>query len=338
MAYWLKKTTFEPFNDTQYSYGVRNLGPGVPTVSGSTNLSALDNYRQGVNLRTVGDIYRSNQVKISVGDSFSDLGAKPNGRLSHLSKFQTFGQAMSIVQFTENVSFDDSHKQIEGNVLLDNGNRIPNTVEYLVNSVEVAEGRMDPSEIYPIYMNGGPQLSEEAVIEPLPIPYHLATNESPQELGRGFFATIEGGNVGDERRFGSSVTNQRVDRDLLSTDNKKRPFLEQGAVDFFIRDPDNQNHILNVVHARPGFVQDQTVFAKIEPWRDEAPGLYWARETATVDLVGKTQHLLGNYTTDDTELQTRDKRSSTAGFSYYGPNAGYYGTDSVAFGNLLRGT
>ena len=35
--------------------------------------------------------------------------------------------------------------------------------------------------------------------------------------------------------------------------------------------------------------------------------------------------------------ETRDQKSATAGFTYYGGNSSLYGTDSIAFGGYFRG-
>jgi hypothetical protein len=335
MAYWITQTGFEPFNDTSDYYG--HTLKASAAVSGGMDTSAIDNYREGTNLRTMIDLYRSTQVKISVLDGSQELTVKPNGKLTHQSTLQTYGQAVSIVQFTGNSLFNDSIQGVEGFRVQQNGIRRAATVDYLVKSGLVVEGLMDAAEVFPLYMNGGPQYIEEAIIEPFVIPNRLPSNESPQEVSRGIFAFLEAGNFGDERRFGSSRNEQMVDREQPRV---VRPYLEEGAANIIIKDL--AGNVVKVVQTRPSYIPDQTKEAKISPWLDEDQNKYMPRFTNTLDLlqscVGGKALYTRNYGTDSTEIQSRDQKSSTAGFSYYGPNAGYYGTDSVAFGGLLRGS
>jgi hypothetical protein len=196
-------------------------------------------------------------------------------------------------------------------------------------------------------MNGGPQFYEESIIEPFPLPFRLATNESPQEQIRGVYAFLEAGNIGEERRFGTNITEQMIYKDQPAM---VRSFLEYGASYLIVTN--SLGTVIGVVDTRPNAIMDQTVQPKLKPWVDQANGEYFPALTNTIDLLGVTVtssivnlngEVVGsttqpffseNYDISDSYLQTRDQKSATAGFTY---GNGLYGTDSVAFGGMYRG-
>ena len=332
MPYWVRDTEFKPFNDSSNYYGRTNIS----VVTGGMNTSVVDNYREGINLRNFIDVYKSTQVKVSFLDGQQDMKMNPNSTLNHESTFQTYGQAVDFIQFTGNKLFNDSHKSYEKTRANKNNIQISSVVDYLIDNGNIVDGVLDADNVYPIYLNGGPQFIEEAIVEPLPIPYRLPTNESPQELARGIFAFYEDGNYGDERRFGANEIQQAQYRDQPLV---VRPYLEYGS-DYLIITASGKTQIVNI---RPSAIPDQTFVPKIKPWVDEPPGNYFPSLIGTsLGLVSVTvnglPYCFNNYETSFSSLQTRDQKSSAAGYSYYGPNAGYYGTDSIAFGGLLRGT
>ena len=325
MSYWAPNNFFQPFVDNAFHYGKTNR---YLTTSDGISTTAIDNFREGVNLRTSAELFRSNQPKVFVTDGSEDLDIRPNGNISHETSFLTFGQAVDFVQYTGNSLFDDAHVGIEAS----NG-----TLNYLINIVEVVEGNLDAGAIFPIFMNGGPQFLEEAIIEPFTIPDRLPSNESSQELARGIFATLEGGGKPDERRFGTSVVNSYIDREepLMV-----RPYLEFDANNIIITG--NNGDVIKVITTRYSAISDQTVFSKIFPWVDEDRGVFFPRITNTVDLLSASYngfpYYHRNYETSDTMLQTRDQKSAVCGYGYYGGDAALYGTDSVAFGGYFRGS
>ena len=345
MPYWVIDQYFKPFVDTANYYGKTNRNL---VVSGGMPTREIDIYREGVNLRTIQDIYSSNQIKAIFEDGTQDHEVKPNGELSHQSAFITYGQAGDFTQYTCNSLFNDSHVGVEGTMLGDNGVRISKTTNYLIESGLIVEGYLNADDVYPIYMNGGPQFYEESIIEPFPMPYRLATNESPQEQIRGVYAFLEAGNIGDERRFGTNIVEQMVYRDEPLA---VRSFLEYGASYLIVTN--SSGNVVGVVDTRPNAILDQTVQPMFEPWVDEANGQYFPQLTNTIDLLGVTVtssivnlngEVVGTRTQpffsencdfSDSYLQTRDQKSATAGFTY--GNVALYGTDSVAFGGMFRG-
>ena len=308
-------------------------------MSGGISTKNIDIYREGVNLRTTQDVYSSLQPKLIVQDGSQANIAKPNGEIIHESTFTTYGQAGDFIQYTANTLFNDSHVGVEGTILNSNGVRISKTTNYLIESGYIVEGIINADDVYPIYMNGGPQFYEESIIEPFPMPFRLATNESPQEQIRGIYAFLEAGNVGDERRFGTDIAEQRVYREFPTV---VRSFFEYGANYYIVTG--STGKVIDVINTRPNAILDQTVQPQLKPWVDEANGQYFPDLTNTTDLLGVTvattqqPFFSENYGLSDSELQSRDQKSSTAGYSYYGGNASLYGTDSIAFGGYYRGS
>jgi hypothetical protein len=344
MAYWVIDQSYKPFVDIENYYGRTNRNL---VVTDGMSTKAIDIYREGVNLRTVQDVYSSNQPKIIVQDGTQDSIARPNGEIIHESSFITYGQAVDLTQYTSNKMFNDSHVGVEGTTLNGNGVRISKTTNYLIESGLIVEGYINADDVYPIYMNGGPQFYEESIIEPFPLPFRLATNESPQEQIRGVYAFLEAGNIGEERRFGTNITEQMIYKDQPAM---VRSFLEYGASYLIVTN--SLGTVIGVVDTRPNAIMDQTVQPKLKPWVDQANGEYFPALTNTIDLLGVTVtssivnlngEIVGsttqpffseNYDISDSYLQTRDQKSATAGFTY---GNGLYGTDSVAFGGMYRG-
>lgn len=345
MAYWVTDRFFEPYVDTANHYGKTNRNL---VVSGGMSTRNIDIYREGINLRTVQDVYATTQLKLIVQDGTQNNLSKPNGEMIHESPFITYGQAGDFVQYTSNTMFNESHVGVEGTIIDANGTRISKTVNYLIESGLIVDGLLNADDVYPIYMNGGPQFYEESIIEPFPSPFRLATNESPQEQIRGVYAFLEAGNVGDERRFGTDIVEQMIYRDQPTM---TRAFLEYGA-NYLLVTASNGT-VIGTIDTKPNAIMDQTVQPKFKPWVDESFGQYLPELTNTIDLLGvmvtssvvnlggevvgtRVQPFFSNNCSfSDSYIQTRDKKSATAGFTY--GNA-LYNTDSVAFGGLYRGT
>ena len=334
MAYWIppEEIGFSPFVDEPFFYGKTNKN--LVTTNG-IDTTAIDNFREGVNLRTYTELFRSNQPKIFFVDGVSDIGALPNGNLTHQSAFFTPGQAVDFIQYTNNHLFDDAHLIVETR----RKSGFSPMVDFLKLQKAIVVDGLDANVVYPLQLNGGPQYLEEAIIEIFPLPFRLATIESPKEQSYGIFGEfLDGGDYDDESRFGSVVVEQFVERNI--NPESVRYYLEFGGQ--FILVQDESKKIIGKVEPHPSAVADDSVFKKITPWLDEARNQYFPRFTNTLNLLGVMvngeQYFTRNYGTTNVELQTRDKKSSTSGRSYYGPNVGYYGVDSIAFGGLLRGS
>ncbi len=274
--------TIQPFNDIPFHYGKVNRRM---VVSGGIDTTAIDNFREGVSVRTTQDIYGSNQIKIF----FCDPVTQPNGLATHEAPFvNSFGQPPLIVGTP---TFTDSTLLIEGET---STNQIPRMVDYLISSDKPTTGS------YKTYTNAGNGFREEAIIP------------SPTTHGN-----LENGSL-------SSVGNPEVEQMVFRRKNGYvRPFLEQDAWVL------STNNVIST-----GLTVSDKLIPEIVPWADEGEGNYFP------ELLGASDLVKGNeaYNPSDSFLQTRDKKSATAGYSYYGGNAAVYGTDSVAFGGLFRGS
>jgi hypothetical protein len=337
MPYWVTDSCFQPFNDTANYYGKTNRNL---TVSGGIDTKPIDTFREGVNLRTIGDIYDTMQLKIVFEDGSQAMEVKPNGELTHQSTFITYGQAGDFIQFTCNPVFNDQIAGVEGTIL-NGSSRLNRTALYLQQTSGLVEGTIAADQVFPIHLNGGPQFQKESIIEPLTIPERLQTNESSQELVTGIYAFLETGNYGDERRYGNTILEQLQYRTQLTT---TRAFLESDAN--YILFSGSNGIVSNSVDIKPNAIFGPTVYSKIEPWVDQPLGAYFPELLNATDLLnvpvttstGIVQPFYSNnYEITDSNLQTRDQKSATAGFTYYGGNSSLYGTDSIAFGGYLRG-
>lgn len=338
MPYWVNNTFFQPFNDTANYYGRTNRNL---TTTDGIDTKPIDNFREGVNLRTINDIYNTMQLKIVFEDGSQGMEVEPNGELTHQSTFITYGQAGDFVQYTCNTAFNDQIAGVEGTVL-DGNTRLSRTALYLQQTNDIFLGTVQTSDVYPIYLNGGPQFEEESIIEPLTIPERFQTNQSTQELANGVFGFLESGNIVDKRRYGTDILEQLQYRSQTTT---VRAYLETDAN--YILFTGSYGEVTNVVDIKPNAIFGPTVYSKIEPWVDQPLGAFFPDLLNATDLLkvpvttsaGIIQPFYSNnYEITDSNLQTRDQKSSTAGFTYYGGNSSLYGTDSVAFGGYYRGT
>lgn len=338
MPYWVNNTFFQPFNDTANYYGRTNRNL---TTTDGIDTTPIDNFREGVDLRTISDIYNTMQLKIVFEDGSQAMEVDPNGELTHQSSFITYGQAGDFIQYTCNTAFNDQISGVEGTVL-DGNSRLSRTALYLQQTSGLVAGTTQPSQIFPIYLNGGPQFQEESIIEPLIIPQRLQTNQPTQELANGVFAFLESGNIVDEKRYGTDIVEQLQYRSQLTS---IRPYLELGAN--YILVTGSNGLVLNSVDIKPNAIFGPTVYSKIKPWIDQPLGAFFPELLDATNLLkvpvttsaGIVQPFYSNnYEITDSDLQTRDQKSATAGFTYYGGNNSLYGTDSVAFGGYYRGT
>lgn len=337
MPYWVTATgSYKPFNDNEFHYGKTYR----TSVTGGIDTREVDNYREGINLRTINDIFNSTQLKVTFTDGNGDLTSKPNGELSHEATFVIPGQAPSFVQFTNNNLFADHISGFEG-YYLSGSTRLPRTVQYLVNSAKIVEGSLSSSAVFPFYLNGGPQNEAEAIVELLPVPNRLPTNEPVRQLSRGVYAELGVSAPGSEKLYGLQSINQMVPRYPTTVVDA---FLEQGSQ--YIIVTSSVGEVIKVVTYKPGATLGPAFQPVNRPWLDEDPGAYLPKLVGADDLLLASASFSGsttpfcNFGNDvfTTELQTRDMKSSTAGFDYYGPNASVYGTNSRAFGNRLRGS
>lgn len=169
----------------------------------------------------------------------------------------------------------------------------------------------------PIEFNDGPQQQDDGSIEPLTIPFKKHSNEGP------YYAHAIRGEVADGNNFdsyilrSSSRTEQFID---LAPPPESRFFLDEGGGYF-------------------GNVPIDGYKARIErksiPFNETLP--YNPREKLRTTNVTFLEIASKGGQTEN-GLLPAGKKSTCAGWSYYGLNAGQYGTDSIAFAGWSRGS
>lgn len=271
---------FTPFDDTQTP-----RRDAEPTTDGY-DTSAIDYYRQGVEITT-------NRVRF--------MGAQPkiwSGELDGATNVTTYGQFVGYV--------DSNAKELGGKF------------EDLPKFDPVAYISMGNDYPGPIEFNDGAPQANEAVIEPLTIPFRRPANEGPY-YAHGVHGSLEDGNDFDSYIVrGSSRIQQFYD---LRPTPQVRPFLDEGGDSFggIRRDP----YVSPVVKEIIPFDDANTFSPDKRLQTSEAAFL----SAASAGIV-----------TGEEDMLPYAQKSSAAGSTYYGLNAGQYGTDSIAFGGWARGS
>ena len=281
MAYWIT-SSFVPFDDT-LAVPTKQVQLSDPR----TNTSQFDRFRQGVELKTLNQLYGSTQPKIWGGsvDHF--------GRIRHDQDFNTYGQAVDFSQFEGSGLWTDTTKF--------------NVVEYMVS------GSSYPT---PILFNDGPAKQQEAIIEPLTIPFRLPSTE--------------GGKPARSVKGGIDLTVDYFYSCDPNVNTTYQPFLDEGE------------HLFG--DTRLGSIRIQgyvsPVISTTLPFNDTTEqNIYVKRLNLNSGMTGSFQVMNSNVQDNgETLIPDSRLRSSTAGFSQYGPNIARYGTDSVAFSGWLRGS
>lgn len=156
MSFWITGS-IAPFDDTRQP-------PSKVALSEDPHINMRDvsSYRQGVEIRTVHQLYGSNQPKVWGGS------IDVYGNINHQQNLNTLGQSVSFADFYHSSLQED----------------LPNfnPVDFLVMA-----------EYYPlpVWTNQGPQQDQEAILEPLPISTRLPTIEGVNNSARGVRGEID---------------------------------------------------------------------------------------------------------------------------------------------------
>lgn len=281
-------TSYFPFNDT----GQDRLD-GVIAISEQTGSSystrEIDAYRQGVEITSPHQLYTGNQPKLW------------SGNLSHAIRLVTYGQARSWTEYENTKIFDD---QV-----------IPFDQQAYIESPETYP--------MPIYLNDGPQSEEEAIVEPLTIPFR----KSPQEGARP--ARSPKGSLEDGNGFDSPIgaTNRILQFEDYSAPLTQRYFLD-GGVGYI-------GEVTGSILRMDGYVSYiERMGAPFNDTFDEQ--IVSQIDTTDVTFVAALKAL--KIELDEDIRGTYTQKSAAAGTSVYGPEQGRYGTDSIAFAGRLRGS
>jgi hypothetical protein len=237
------------------------------------------------------DLYRQG-VEITT-DRVRFLGSQPKMWSGEITGYSTI------------VTFGQNPGTIDGNAI-----GLESKFEDLPEFNPVAFLTLGAAYPLPITFNDGPSEETEATIEPFVVPFKKPTNEGPY-YAHTVRASYEEGNIEGHIVKSTNRIEQFVDlRPSLDT----RFFLDEGA-DYFgnlPRDP---------CVADVGFLP--IPFDDTLPYSPD-------NKLTTVNSVFH-QVIRDGSETGEVDFLPYSKKSTPAGFSCYGLNAGQYGTDSVAF-------
>jgi hypothetical protein len=290
MAYWVTGSVV-PFDDTLSSPILISS-----TTEPDTTTTDIDVYRQGVEITSVKYMYIGTQPKFWAGyiDYWGQVHHTPEVSIN------PYGQAVSFTEFYNSTIWNDVSKF--------------DPVAY------ITLGSAYPA---PVTLNGGPQDAEEAIIEPLTIPFRLDTNESYPYM-HGVYGEYEDGN--------------NFDAALNLSANKTEQFIEYNqpiVARYFL---DEGERLIGSTFAGsikiPNWLPNIT--RTLSPFTDQNNEYITSRLAASVTMFGAIANM--DYGLNDEDLRDIGKRSACAGYTGYGPNYALYGTDSLAFVWRARGS
>ena len=154
------KSEFTPFDESRAGAIQRAAYDSTITDRKGTDTSAIDSFRQGIELTS--QAYR-----------FKGLGAKIwAGNVEGYTTVRTFGQSPSFTDFEGTIAFEELPRF--------------DPVSYLI---------LGPGYPLPIVFNEGPQQNDEPGLQPFTIPFRNAKQDiEGTEKARGIHASLEDGN------------------------------------------------------------------------------------------------------------------------------------------------
>lgn len=224
------------------------------------------------------------------------------GNLNHYTRTSTYGQARSWTEYENSKIHDDQVVPFDPYVYISDPEHYP----------------------MPIYLNDGPQSEEECIIEPLTIPFRKSPQEGayPPHRPKG---SLEDGNGFDGYLGATNRVLQFIEyaapltpryfldggQEYIGDGTLENKIIVEGFVPFIVRlgDPFNDT-------------DDEEIVEQIE------------NDDAAFEAVLKSLKI----ELDEDIRETYTQKSATAGYSTYGPNQSLYGTDSLAYVGLLRGS
>lgn len=220
------------------------------------------------------------------------------GNLDHYVKIRTIGQARSYVEYENSLSFED----------------IPNfsPVSYI---------ELGSNYPLPILFNYGPQQEEEAYVEPITIPYRKWTPEGPFFAHRVAGAVEDGNDIDTIFRNSNRITNF-ID---YKPPVQQRWFLDEGTQYWG--------------SVSEGIVVDGYISGQertLSPFDDTT------EDDFVQNINGITQNmadvLLRMEMNLNSDFRPNNTRSANTNTFIYGRDSAIYGTDSIAFAGITRGT
>lgn len=286
---------FHAFNDT--GEDLHNIATATYGQTGSSmDTSGIDHIRQGVEMRTMKHWLGSNQPKIWTGN------------MQHITQIHTYGQARSWVEYDNTTKWQDNQIEFSPLQFITDNSTYP----------------------YPIVFNGGPMDSEEAVIEPLTIPYRSEKSyiegALPVHRPKGNF---EDGNPTSDNPQSNNRIMQFIEYDApLSS----APFLDAGQQYLGNGAPDERIMVegyvaYNIRHGKPfDDTRDEEIVKQLK---------IDITTSGSVDFI--TQLKLLSVELDDDLRENYTQKSATAGFTIDSAY-GRYGTDSISYIGTRHGS
>lgn len=222
-----------------------------------------------------------------------------SGNPCHNTSVLTYGQTKDFITYTGNRVFEETQK---------------------FDPVEFLEDQYYP---LPLQFNEGLQQSEEARIEPLTLPSVGLNSTTSRWNVHGVHGSLEDGNSDNLPWGGNTRIEQFIPYDFPTEID---PFLEEGEyyfataemmvrVDGYVWEGQRKMEAFNDT-------EDESIV------REQIPSISSEMLDAVLDLdYDLSEDIRGQF----------GRRSATAGTYSYGPYASRYGTDSIAFNNLIRG-
>lgn len=279
--YGIIGTEFTPFNDL-----LPNNYIPAPFDTGGIDTREVDSYRQGVEIITARHRFAGMQPKIWAGN------------IKHYVNVNVLGQARSFTEFENNPTFKDL-PIFDPVSFIELGNNYP----------------------FPIIFNKGPQQEEEAIIEPITIPFRKNSNEGKNIAHRVHGSLEDGNNFQDFNRSAN-----RIQQFISYKELEFRFFLDDGGD-----------------YVGLGTIQNSIIIPQYVSTHEGQPEFF--DETSVDDLVEsiKTNDIYFtnilkqmDYNIDE-DLRPNQSKSANAGFFVYGGNSSQYGTDSIAYLGRFRG-
>jgi len=369
MTYPEETYLIAPFNDRlDQFYGIVHNDPvSSASFTSSIDTSTVNNYRDGLYLRTVNDYFNSDQVKLTVLPTMRAFVDRPNGVVDHtFPEYSLLGLA-SIYSYTVNGSSVLFRDQIQGvdQCIPDETTdcNLPGMVQYFKQSSAVLDGTEGIDNVYPFFVDESNQPQYNGyVIEPFPfyngfIRYVQNPLSAQTGLRGSAFLGLDDGEGANP--LGSALIDFGCQRNLGSQAEynmvQPRTFVDSGTELILVK-PNGM--FVGATTQRENDVLSPISCSYLTPWRDEYSGESFLGIFGTSNL-SSLKTLLGKSLPDpsnpavnfpyyaldgyafghDLDMeQTRDKKSTSAGWSSdtaYNQSA-LYGTDSITFAGYTR--
>lgn len=186
-------TIFKPFDESRDAAIKKAASSSKAPATPSIDTSAIDEFRQGVEITT--EIHR-----------LKGLGAKLwAGNIEGYTNVITIGQSLPFAEFEGSIIFEE-----------------------LPEFDPVAYIKLGPYYPLPIIFNEGPQQNKETNIQPLTIPYRngLSTDIDGKEKPHSMRGSLEDGNQNINKLNGHT---SRIEQFIpFETDLIQEPFLDEG--------------------------------------------------------------------------------------------------------------